>query len=120
MQFCCNLKRETIYKQQLKNIIAIWLMVFFVGTSLFQVFHHHIHGAHHNHYSETSVQKWVKSCEVCNYIAHHQLVPILNVHQIEMVPPVISTTEFAGRYNIGFYKFTLKGFTNKGPPEINS
>jgi len=120
MQFCCNLKREATYQQQIKNILAIWLMMLFVGTSLFQVFHHHEHLPNHKSYSQTSIQKWVKSCEVCDYLAHHHAVPVLNAHHFELVPPIIATSAFSGRYYIGFYKFTLQGFTNKGPPSINS
>ncbi len=116
MQFCCDLKRGSTYQQQVKNILAIWLVMIFVGTSLFQIFHHHKHHADHKHSNETSVQKWVKSCEVCDYLAHLHAVPILTAHHFELVPPVKSTAAFAGRYYIGFYKFTLQGFTNKGPP----
>jgi hypothetical protein len=94
-------------------------VMLFVGTSIFQVFHHHEHLAHHKHYSQTSIQKWVKSCEVCHYLAHHHALP-LNADYFQLVLPVKPASAFPGRYYIGFYKFTLQGFTNKGPPRINS
>jgi len=120
MQFCCNLKREAAYQLHIKSILAIWLIILFVGNSLFQIFHHHKHLADHKQYSQTSIQKWVKSCELCDYMAHHHAVPILVAHHFELVPPVKPTAIFAGRYYIGFYKFTLQGFTNKGPPTVLS
>ncbi|MES2650573.1 MAG: hypothetical protein V4663_02480 [Bacteroidota bacterium] len=105
----------------MKSILAVWLMMLFVGTSFIQIFHHHHQDLpSQTHNNQTSIQKWAKSCEVCDYLAHHHAVPILNAHHFELTPPIKSTATFAGRYYIGCYKFTLQGFTNKGPPSINS
>lgn len=121
MQFCCDLKKEATYQHYVKSILAVWLMTLFVVTSFFQIFHHHHQELpSHKHDNQTSIQKWVKSCEVCDYLAHHHAVPILNVHHFELITPVKSTAAFAGKYYMGCYKFTLQGFTNKGPPSINS
>jgi len=121
MQFCCDLKKEATYQQYVKSILAIWLMILFIGTSFFQIFHHHHQDLPSHKYSnQTSIHKWVKSCEICDYLSHHHAVPILNVHHFELTPPIKSTAAFAGRYYIGCYKFTLQGFTNKGPPTIYS
>lgn len=120
MQFCCNLKEEATYHHYVKSVLAVWLMMLFIGTSFFQIFHHHEHPAIDKQYHQTSVQKWVKSCEVCDYLAHHHAIPILTAHHFELTPPVKSNAAFAGRYYIGCYKFTLQGFTNKGPPSIIS
>ncbi len=121
MQFCCDLKKQATYQQYVKSILALWLIILFVGTSFLQIFHHHHQdspGQEHHH--QTSIQKLVKSCAVCDYLAHHHSVPILNVHHFEFTLPVKSAAAFAGRYYIGCYKFTLQGFTNKGPPVLNS
>jgi len=121
MQFCCDLKKEAIYQHYVKSILAVWLMMLFMSTSFFQIFHHHHEElANHKYSSQTTIQKGIKSCEVCDYLGHHQAVPILNAHHFELTPPVKSTAAFAGRYYIGCYKFTLQGFTNKGPPTIHS
>jgi hypothetical protein len=120
MQFCCDLKREDKYQQYIKSTLAVWLMVLFMGTSFFQIFHHHQHPANDKHDHQTSIQKWVKGCEVCDYLAHHHTTPILTSHHFDLTPPIKSLTAFAGRYYIGCYKFTLQGFTNKGPPVSHS
>lgn len=116
MQLCCVLKEESTYQQYLRSILAVWLAMLFVGNAAFQVFHNHEHATSHKHYDHTSVQKLVKSCEACDYLAHHQFVPILTANHFELMPQVKSPSVHAGRYYIGGYKFTLQGFTNKGPP----
>ncbi|SDD69806.1 hypothetical protein SAMN04488024_107134 [Pedobacter soli] len=121
MQFCCNLKGEATYLQYMKRVLAVWLMILFVVTSFFQIFHHHHQDLPtHRNNNQTSVKKWVKSCEVCNYLAHHHAEAILTAYHLELAAQIKPSAPFAGRYYIGCYKFTLQGFTNKGPPAIIS
>lgn len=56
------------------------------------------------------------TCKICDYLAHKENkkfnispVPVLAV-------PLSKAVTFLSRSYAGRYKFTLQGFTNKGPP----
>ncbi|TKC10711.1 hypothetical protein FA048_11105 [Pedobacter polaris] len=118
MQICWDLKKQTTYLKTFKKAASLLMMSVFLFVSVFQVFHHHDDVQQHT--SELSIQKFVKSCDVCHFLAHQNAVPILFSNHFELAKPITAAEVFGGLYDIGFYKFTLQGFTNKGPPALNS
>ena len=54
-------------------------------------------------------------CKVCDQIRHVSSFD-LYVPDITIASPITATPAHGGRYYIGYYKFTIQGFTNKGPP----
>lgn len=83
-----------------------------------QAFHHHCKASHNN----TSDHKisFVKGngnmhCDLCDQIVHQPSfdLAVVNPAISSLIPEV---PVHGGRYYIGFNKFTLQGFSNKGPP----
>jgi hypothetical protein len=120
VQFCSDLKKGYTYQEIFKKSATMLMLMIFLFVSVFQIFHHHEKLLKLDNKHEISVQKLVKSCEVCHYIHNHHAVSLLTDHHYTVLKPVALASVLGGRYYIGSYKFTLQGFSNKGPPVANS
>ncbi|WP_300603971.1 hypothetical protein [Niabella sp.] len=78
---------------------------------------------HQHHYEnkvmlekkEALVKMIADHCKICDQIQHGVSYDG-SVPDIQIATPIAAIPVHGGRYYIGFYKFTLQGFTNKGPP----
>jgi hypothetical protein len=118
MQLCCELKKHYLHIiQKCYQLGALMLVLLFLSINVVQVFHHHQKAV------QTEVtdndQDTVSAsdlCQLCDYLMHKQgkelffIYPPVDVFQLP--EPVCHTTSVF----VGNYKFTLQGFTNKGPP----
>ncbi|MGN7786646.1 hypothetical protein ACTJIJ_19080 [Niabella sp. 22666] len=97
------------------GILFLFVMLFSYGA---QALHHH-YEAPQNHTSDRQLT-FVKGnsnlhCDLCDQILHQSSFDLaVSIPEISSRIPGIPA--HGGRYYIGFYKFTLQGFSNKGPP----
>lgn len=104
-------------RRKWQQVMAYLLLLLSLSTPVAQAFHHH-------HYvprdEQTEDQEYLRAaenkCSLCDYYAHN--------HGKEMYlsyPPVVETplpppVTLGTRVYARIYKFTLQGFSNKGPP----
>jgi hypothetical protein len=91
-------------------LVMLLLLVF-----AFPVIHSHHNDAPTKH-TEKQITVASKKCPICSFLSHqkHQkyLIPIDH----PFVKPVRTYITILPGVFAGVYKFTLQGFTNKGPP----
>jgi len=114
--------------RELKNIInkcyqlgALLLVVLFLSITIVQ--------ALHSHKSCSPIEQSVNSsdetvsnsnpCQLCDYLTHEQGKPLFIAYGSALVLSVPEPIVFHLHNFIGNYKFTLQGFTNKGPPALS-
>ncbi|HMR84903.1 MAG TPA: hypothetical protein PKE30_17275 [Niabella sp.] len=102
-------------------IIAKTGAAFFALIMLFNIavqgFHsHHPKQVTCEHAVQDTLTSYSAPCTICDHFQYrnHSDIPFLS--HIEITPLLPTVPIHGGRYYIGFYKFTLQGFTNKGPP----
>jgi len=57
-------------------------------------------------------------CQLCDYFTQKQSKQLFYSYAVVLVLPVPEPISFNTKIFIGNYKFTLQGFTNKGPPAM--
>ncbi|WP_129714033.1 hypothetical protein [Pedobacter sp. SYP-B3415] len=97
-----------------QRTLAVLLLLIFVLLTGIRGLHYH-DSVHKPAASELSYAV-ADSCDVCDFLGHHNfkdfdLPPALLMPEVPALPSGVP----AGSY-IGIYKFTLQGFSNKGPP----
>lgn len=109
-------ERKNIYKP-FQQVVSVLLLLLFLSIPVVQAFHHHDKATP----SETSddqegVSAAVSKCKICEYAAHSQgkewqvsYPPVLDV-------PLPKAIVLGIKVYARIYKFTLQGFSNKGPP----
>jgi hypothetical protein len=65
--------------------------------------------------SDESVSQ-ANPCQFCDYLAHIQGKQLFFVYAAVLVLAISLPISFQPHSFVGNYKFTLQGFTNKGPP----
>jgi hypothetical protein len=104
----------------LKRVIAILLLLLFCCLHLLQGFHSNSSCADtgDGEQNEQQYMSSVEHCKICDYLAHmrHDLFYIS--HPIVLSVPLPKAIELNGQLFARIYKFTLQGFTNKGPPSF--
>ncbi|RYY37430.1 MAG: hypothetical protein EOP46_02720 [Sphingobacteriaceae bacterium] len=60
-----------------------------------------------------------EKCNVCDYVTHKQADHAHLAYQPLISAPVTKPVTLLSRSYAGIYKFTLQGFTNKGPPAFS-
>jgi hypothetical protein len=119
MQFCCELKKRN------KNILrkffqlgSLLLVTLFLSISAIPALHTHKSSVQSEQSSESSHEKISEAnpCPICNYLAHTQNKQLFIVYAAVLVLAVSLPITFQPHSFVGNYKFTLQGFTNKGPP----
>lgn len=112
-------RRREYIKQLFSKAGCLLLMALFLFISAAQILHTHGYKVQTEHAGDSDNLDQSVDCKVCDYFIHHHskqifltYPPLIAIPVPEIV--VISTGVFAR-----IYKFTLQGFTNKGPPAFN-
>jgi hypothetical protein len=104
----------------LNRTIASLLLVLFICLQLMQIFHSHpsCKGADEGEQNEYQYTSFIAKCKICDYLTHsrHELFYI--THPIVLSVPLPKAIELNGQVFARIYKFTLQGFSNKGPPSL--
>ncbi|MCC8409813.1 hypothetical protein LJ707_12825 [Mucilaginibacter sp. UR6-1] len=105
--------------KKLSAIVSLLLAFVFMAITAVQAFHrHNYQSLNDNNDDDTEYVYASEKCAVCDYIVHKQ-----SHHAHLAYPPVIGipvtkAVTLLSKTFAGNYKFTLQGFTNKGPPAI--
>jgi hypothetical protein len=119
MQFCCELKKRN------KNILrkffqlgSLLLVTLFLSISAIPALHTHKSNvqSEQSSYSGDEKVSEANACQICDYLAHTQNKQLFIVYAEVLVLAVSLPISFQPHSFVGNYKFTLQGFTNKGPP----
>lgn len=81
---------------------------------------HHQKQVTFEHADQKVVTSHTAFCVICDHFQYRTPSDIPFLSNIEITPPLPAVPVHGGRYYIGFYKFTLQDFTNKGPPAVIS
>ena len=103
--------RPVIYR-----IISLIMVVLVMSISVVQIFHSHTDDHHPIKTGEKEYTQAIEKCDICDFLVHKQQKEFLlpGSQQTEMPQWFSVAKPMTGSVN--FYKFTLPGFTNKGPP----
>jgi hypothetical protein len=110
-------KRGKKIYAHLRQVISLLLVLLFLSISLLPAFHHHPKAAA-TEQSDDADALHVKEnkCLICEYYAHHpgkeMYLSYPPAITIPLPKPIVLGMKVAAR----IYKFTLSGFSNKGPP----
>ncbi|WP_256011923.1 hypothetical protein [Desertivirga xinjiangensis] len=69
-------------------------------------------------FSNTHIGPEVDSCRICDYLAHKQGRELYLSFPPQLVLPILEPVMRNTPVIAVNYKFTLQGFTNKGPPYL--
>ncbi len=101
------------------KILSMLLVFVFVAITAVQAVHTHKTVYPDNSDTDTEYVYSSEKCSICEYFvqkqSHHAH---LNYPQV-IVAPITKPVTLLGKSFAGNYKFTLQGFTNKGPPAIS-
>ncbi|WP_146198796.1 hypothetical protein [Pararcticibacter amylolyticus] len=96
--------------------LALLLTFVFILNVSVQAFHHHSSDAEFKSLGDKEQVGNAGKCAVCDYIVHKQSKHTVLSYPPVMTSPVTKPVTLLNRVYAGVYKFTLQGFTNKGPP----
>lgn len=100
------------------KVISLALALVFFFITAVQAFHNHTFQPAND---DADGQEYVfasEKCSVCDYVIHKQTDHAQHSYPPVLVAPVTKPVTLLSRYYAGIYKFTLQGFTNKGPPAV--
>lgn len=112
--------RKPIYKK-CYQAGAFLLVLLFLCISVAQIFHSHAkvaaleQVAGHDHDGQDQVAA-AEECMICDYLAHQQSKEFYISHPLVLAVPLPDAITLNTNVFVGNYKFSLQGFTNKGPP----
>lgn len=98
------------------QLVSLLMVILVLSISAIPLFHAHHEEVHINKTDATEYGQAIEKCQICDFLARNLQQEFLAPTQHTM-PLVLSfplAKQVAGTVN--FYKFTLPGFTNKGPP----
>ncbi|UYQ91191.1 hypothetical protein MKQ68_13935 [Chitinophaga horti] len=102
--------RKTINNRKLYSMVgALLLLALLFSSNIIQVLHTH-------HPETTTVADADEDCEVCAYCNNHAGKELLLTHPPILDTPLPAAIVLNGKTYARIYKFTLQGFSNKGPP----
>jgi hypothetical protein len=104
---------KTPYYSLRNRLSAALLLLLFLGSILVPAFHSH------NSAAEQGIEQTVavdNPCAVCDYIAHSHTEVFTSIPPLILSVPLPPTIELHNGVFARIYKFTLQGFSNKGPP----
>lgn len=115
-----------IYMQKKKHIthvhrlVSALLLLLFLCVHIVEILHAHDRSLDcesedntEQHYSMSD-----QKCKICDYLAHTQQEPFCSSNSVVLSVPLPKAIELSGRIVARVYKFTLQGFSNKGPPSF--
>lgn len=96
---------------------ALFMLGVFSFIVIAQAFHHHQSSRYITDPEEDGACVYAADkCKVCDYIIHKQSKHALIYHEPIVKAPSTKPITPLSRAYAGIYKFTLQGFSNKGPP----
>ena len=109
--------QKTTHSSLVPKLISGLLLLLFAYAHCFQAFHSHkqipvsADSAEEQQYVSSDQQ-----CKICNYLAHgrHDLVAV--TYWLTLLVALPKAVELNSGIYARIYKFTLQGFSNKGPP----
>lgn len=108
-------KSSGIQLQRAGSFLLVWLFLF---ISAAQVLHVHP-GSHMNDHEQCGDKEQLQGldkCSICDYYHHIQAKQIFWHHPVVLDVALPQTRTINTQVLIGNYKFSLQGYTNKGPP----
>ncbi|RZK21296.1 MAG: hypothetical protein EOO86_01490 [Pedobacter sp.] len=98
--------------------IGLLLIFTFVFISFVQIIHAHNNNDTEHVADQKESISFSEKCSVCDYIFHKHGKDILLPLPFSISFPLPKANTCSTGVFVGNYKFTLQGFTNKGPPAI--
>ncbi len=95
-------------------MISILLVFVFMAITAVQIVHKHKSVCFDK--SDTEYVFSSEKCSICDYFVQKQSNHATLSYPPVIVPPITNPFTLLGKSFAGNYKFTLQGFTNKGPP----
>ncbi|MBS7563888.1 hypothetical protein KHS38_05680 [Mucilaginibacter sp. Bleaf8] len=103
--------------------LACLMVVLFVSISVVQAFHSHTRVVKTEQSDDDGTdEEYVfasDKCKLCDYYAHKHGSELHVSYPPVLTVPMPKAVTLGHRVYAGIYKFTLQGFTNKGPPIIS-
>ena len=120
MQLWCELKqRYTNISFTCYRLGSLLLVMLFLSISVLQSLHSHNRVAQTEQSSaDDDMVSNSDQCKICDYLLHKQDKQLFYSFATVVVPTIPDAIVYNDRSSIGNYKFTLQGFTNKGPPTV--
>jgi hypothetical protein len=119
MQLWCELKtRNKNIRRKIAQLGSLLLVTLFLSISVIQALHNHkcsVQSDQSCDNSDESVSQ-ANSCQFCDYFAHIHNKQLFIAYAVVLVLAISLPISFLPHSFVGNYKFTLQGFTNKGPP----
>ncbi|WP_188626399.1 hypothetical protein [Pedobacter quisquiliarum] len=103
-------KSAQLYKATSMVLVMLLLLAF-----VFPAIHSHHNDAPTTH-SEKQITIASKKCPICSFLSHQEHHKYLVPTDHPSIQRVSTYTTILTGVFAGVYKFTLQGFTNKGPP----
>jgi hypothetical protein len=119
MQLCYKLKtRNKNILRKISQLGSLLLVTLFLSISVIQALHSHKSSAQFEQSSDNSDETVSEAnpCQLCDYLAHIQNKQLFIAYAAVLVLAISVPISFQPHSFVGNYKFTLQGFTNKGPP----
>ena len=104
--------------QKCYHVGSILLVTLFMSISVIQAFHSHSKVVHVEQCSDHEQLAALDHCLVCDYLVHKQGKEFYLPHPPVALKLAVQTISSRPNVFVGNYKFTLQGFTNKGPPAV--
>ena len=121
MQLCFILKIEKKHIQnKCTQVLSFLLVILFISMTVVQAFHVHDRSAKLEQSDTGDLTYAVEKCKLCDFYLHKQSESFHVLYPPLLVAPLPTVITHHTCYYIGNYKFTLQGFTNKGPPQVLS
>ena len=114
MRFCMQKKKHSPF---IPKLISGLLLLLFAYVHCFQAFHSHKEASvSTNSAEEQQYQPSTEQCKICNYFAHCRHDALAVTYWLTLSIPLTKAVELNSSVYARIYKFTLQGFSNKGPP----
>lgn len=103
---------------------AMLLVMLFLSISVAQILHSHpkVSATPHTHQHDLDGGHQLSAadkCLICDYLAHQQSKEFYISHPLVLNVPLPDAITLNTNVFVGNYKFSLQGFTNKGPPAFS-
>lgn len=100
------------------RVVSVLLVVVILGISIGQALHSHKSIIKTEQSGEEDSGSLTEKCSICEFYLHKHGKELNLSYPPVYIAPVIEPAVLNSDCYIGNYKFTLQGFTNKGPPSI--
>lgn len=109
-------RKEKSFFLKYNQLSSFMLTLLFLFISAAPALHSHHGVSKAGQVEEDSVYHTSDKCQVCDYCTHRQGKEFYLPFPSALSAPKPEPVTLSFRVYAGIYKFTLQGFTNKGPP----